>query len=229
MSKVMTLYPPDWSQDSLTQSICATDYNLCCRSGAYAWENNAFLVSQCFLLIYGLRHFFCPLLSFVWHSGMLYGSIQDSVLSEPMLEFTPWRYYSLPNFHYALVLPRKSLRGQRKGVDKLRTILESHTYIRAISPPGESYFLTDGLFLVNLVSTPALLWFNAVGWSWQMLDCLLILLIQCCNVTNSIVPFFPSKIFFVGATSLVLQQQLSQFLHVLHSQPSRRTFWLIMA
>jgi len=33
------------------------------------------------------------------------------------------------------------------------------------------------------------------------------------------------KNFFVGATSLVLQQQLSQFIHVLHMQPSSRTFW----
>ena len=36
-----------------------------------------------------------------------------------------------------------------------------------------------------------------------------------------------SKVLFVGATSLVLQQQLSQFLHVLHTQPSSRTFWLM--
>jgi hypothetical protein len=52
-------------------------------------------------------------------------------------------------------------------------------------------------------------------------------LIQCCNVTNSVVPFFPFQGFFVGATSLVLQHQLSQFLHVLHTQPSSRTFWLM--
>jgi hypothetical protein len=41
------------------------------------------------------------------------------------------------------------------------------------------------------------------------------------------VPFFPSQGFFVGATSLELQQQLSQFLHVLFAQPSSRTFWLM--
>jgi hypothetical protein len=39
--------------------------------------------------------------------------------------------------------------------------------------------------------------------------------IQCCNVTNSVVPFFPFQGFFVGATSLVPQHQLPQFLHVL--------------
>jgi hypothetical protein len=33
-----------------------------------------------------------------------------------------------------------------------------------------------------------------------------------------------SRVFFVGATSLVPQQQFLQFLHVLHTQPSRRTF-----
>ena len=52
--------------------------------------------------------------------------------------------------------------------------------------------------------------------------------IQCCNVTNSIVPFSPFQGFFVGATSLVLQQRLSQLLHVLHMQPSSRTFWLMV-
>jgi hypothetical protein len=31
---------------------------------------------------------------------------------------------------------------------------------------------------------------------------------QCCNATNSVVPFFLTKDLFVGATSLVLQQQL---------------------
>jgi len=36
--------------------------------------------------------------------------------------------------------------------------------------------------------------------------------------------FSLSRGFFVGATSLALQQQLSQFLHVLHTQPSSRTF-----
>jgi len=36
--------------------------------------------------------------------------------------------------------------------------------------------------------------------------------------------FSLSKGFFVGATSLVLQQQLPQILHVLHTQPCSRTF-----
>ena len=50
--------------------------------------------------------------------------------------------------------------------------------------------------------------------------------IQCCNVTKGVVPFFffPFSSFFVRATILVLQQQLSKFLHVLHTQPSSRTF-----
>jgi len=54
---------------------------------------------------------------------------------------------------------------------------------------------------------------------------------QCCNVTNSVVPFFPfhgcfGRCYKSGATSLVLQQQLSQFLHIF-TQPSSRTFWLM--
>jgi hypothetical protein len=48
---------------------------------------------------------------------------------------------------------------------------------------------------------------------------------------NSMGAFIPcpssSKGFFVGATSLVLQQYLSRALHVLQSQPSSRTFWLM--
>ena len=39
--------------------------------------------------------------------------------------------------------------------------------------------------------------------------------------------FFPFQDFFVGATSLVLLQQWSHFLHVFHTQPSSRTFWLM--
>ena len=51
-------------------------------------------------------------------------------------------------------------------------------------------------------------WFHAVGWSGQMLDCFTGF-IQCCNV------FFSSfQGLFVGAESLVLQQQLSHVLHV---------------
>ena len=62
----------------------------------------------------------------------------------------------------------------------------------------------------------------AVGWSWQMLDCLLILF----SATISPTPlclFSLSNFFLGGATSLVLQKQ-SQILHVLHLQPSSRTF-----
>jgi len=45
--------------------------------------------------------------------------------------------------------------------------------------------------------------------------------IQCCI---SLCPFTLSRVSFVGATSLELQQQLSQFVHVLFTQPSSRTF-----
>ena len=44
------------------------------------------------------------------------------------------------------------------------------------------------------------------------------------NVTNFVVPFSPFQGCFVGAISLVLHQQSPQFLHVLHTQPSSRTF-----
>ena len=39
--------------------------------------------------------------------------------------------------------------------------------------------------------------------------------------------FFPFPRFFLGAISLVLQQQLSPILHVLYTQPSSHTFWLM--
>jgi hypothetical protein len=65
-----------------------------------------------------------------------------------------------------------------------------------------------------------LLWFNAVGWSWQMLDCFYWLSAA----------FFPFQDFFAGATSLVLQQQISQFCTCFTyavAQPSSRTFWVM--
>jgi hypothetical protein len=56
-----------------------------------------------------------------------------------------------------------------------------------------------------------------------MLDCLLIF--EVLQWHKQRCAFFPFQGFiFVGATSLVLQQQLSQFLHILHTQPSSRTF-----
>jgi len=39
--------------------------------------------------------------------------------------------------------------------------------------------------------------------------------------------FSLSKGLFVVATSLVLRKQISQWLHILHTQPSSRTFWLM--
>jgi len=56
---------------------------------------------------------------------------------------------------------------------------------------------------------------------------LLIDFIQCCNVANSVVPFFPFQVLFVGATNLELQQRLLQYLHVLFTQPSSHTFRLM--
>ena len=48
---------------------------------------------------------------------------------------------------------------------------------------------------------------------------------QCCNVTNSVVPFSPFQGFFCRCyKSGVLPQQLSQFLLVLRTGPSSRTF-----
>ena len=41
------------------------------------------------------------------------------------------------------------------------------------------------------------------------------------------VPFSPFRGFFVGDTNLELQRQLSQYSHVLFTQPSSRTFWLM--
>ena len=55
--------------------------------------------------------------------------------------------------------------------------------------------------------------------AWSLTD-----FIQCHSVSNSAVLFFPFPSFFLGATSLMLQQQLSQFSHILHTQPSSQTF-----
>ena len=49
------------------------------------------------------------------------------------------------------------------------------------------------------------LWFNAVGWSWQMLHCFF-------GSIQSACAFFPFPSFIAGATSLVLQYKFSQSL-----------------
>jgi len=51
---------------------------------------------------------------------------------------------------------------------------------------------------------------HAVGWSLQMLDCLLVFISATMSQT-ALCLFSLCKVFFVGATSLVLQQQLPQF------------------
>jgi hypothetical protein len=65
------------------------------------------------------------------------------------------------------------------------------------------------------------LWFIAVGWSWQMLDCFYCFypVLQ----RHSVVPFFPIQGFFCrcyksGATTIFITM-----LHVLHTQQ----FWSI--
>jgi hypothetical protein len=50
--------------------------------------------------------------------------------------------------------------------------------------------------------------------------------IQCCNVTNSVISFFPFQGFFAGATSPETTTQYHKFyvFYVLHTQPSSHTF-----
>ena len=71
---------------------------------------------------------------------------------------------------------------------------------------------------------------SVVGWSWQMLDCLLILFSAAMSQTPLCL-FSLSRGFFVGATSLVLQQFLL-FLHVLHKRSllavARFDWWLTL-
>ena len=111
--------------------------------------------------------------------------------------------------------------------------------------PGAGTYVTPRLIMLAVSSLPAKFSFRFFSflyvpetYRWFPLfnllrpvgpgRCLIVTdFIQCCNVTNSVVPiYFPSPSFFVGATSLVLQKQLSQFLHVLQTQPSSCTFWL---
>ena len=60
-----------------------------------------------------------------------------------------------------------------------------------------------------MTSSTALSLINAVGWTWQCLYDFTMFNweLYCHKVWNSFVPFFPFS-FFVGATSLVLQQTL---------------------
>jgi len=59
--------------------------------------------------------------------------------------------------------------------------------------------------------------FNASGLHYKAVssrhtDALVSGFIQCCYVTNSVVPSSPFQVFFVDATNLVLQQTLLTFL-----------------
>jgi hypothetical protein len=79
---------------------------------------------------------------------------------------------------------------------------------------GKEVYLSVQVFYVPKTSddSPSLIYWGrlVLADAWLFAD-----IIQCCNVTNNVVPFFPFQVYFVGATILVLQQQVPQFLHVL--------------
>jgi hypothetical protein len=65
--------------------------------------------------------------------------------------------------------------------------------------------------------------FIAVGWSWQMLDCLLIFISAAMSQTT--LRLFSLSVFFVGATSLVLQQGISHLIFYIRILAVARFDW----